>query len=112
MADELPCLRARGREPEPEDHVVEPALEHLDDAVAGAVARRLRLAHVAAELPLAHAVDPLEHLLGAELERERRGPTPAASAVLAGRDRPAPVQAGLAGKTSQALQFKFDAFAA
>src|SRR6185369_6676817 len=65
---QLPRLRPRGRQPEPVDHVVQPALEQLQQRHAGDAARALRRLEVAAELILEHAVDALDLLLFAQLQ--------------------------------------------
>ena len=68
VAHELPRLRARGREAEPVDDVVEPPLEQLQQRLAGDAARAIRHLEVAAELVLEHAVDALDLLLLAQLQ--------------------------------------------
>ena len=68
MAHELPRLRPRRRQAEAVDDVVEPALEQLQQRLAGDAARPLGRLEVAAELILEHAVDALDLLLLAQLQ--------------------------------------------
>src|SRR5690349_4849232 len=84
VPDQLPCLRARRREAEPVDDVVEPPLEKLEERLAGHAARPVRHLEVATELPLEDAVDAPELLLLAQLDRVLRELRPRLP-VLAGR---------------------------
>src|SRR3954464_5343927 len=68
MANQLPRLRAGGREPEAVDHIVETALEQLQQRFAGNPALAIRHFEVAPELVLQHAVNALDLLLFAELQ--------------------------------------------
>src|SRR5688572_19125439 len=68
VAHELARLRSRRREPEPVDDVVEPALEQLQQRLAGDAALTFGRLEVAAELILEHTVDALHLLLFAQLD--------------------------------------------
>src|SRR6185312_3609872 len=68
VADELTRLRARRRQSESVDDVVEPPLEELQQGHAGNAARALGGLEVAAELILEHPVDALHLLLLAQLQ--------------------------------------------
>src|SRR3954463_2672765 len=68
MANQLPRLRAGGREPEAVDHIVETALEQLQQRFAGNPALAIRHFEVAAELVLQHAINALDLLLFAQLQ--------------------------------------------
>ena len=68
VAHELPRLRARGREAEAVDHVVEAPLEQLQQRLAGDAARAVGHLEVAPELVLEHPVDALDLLLLAQLQ--------------------------------------------
>src|SRR5205807_8007312 len=86
VADELSRLRARGRQPEAVDDVVEPSLQQLQQRLAGDAPRPLGRLEVAPELILQHAVDALDLLLLAQLQAvagQLRFPR---LAVLAGRE--------------------------
>src|SRR6185295_11111709 len=84
VVDELARLERRHRELHPVDHGVEPALEQLDEVLAGVAAPARGLGVDLAELPLGDvAVVALELLLGVELEAEI-GRLAAARPVLAG----------------------------
>ncbi len=72
VANELPRLRPRRRQPEAVDDVVEPALEQLEQRHAGNPARALGRLEVPAELILEHAVDALHFLLLAQLQAVTR----------------------------------------
>src|SRR4029453_12940176 len=61
-------LGARGGEAETVDHVVEPALQQLQQRLAGDAAGPVRHLEVAAELVLEHPVDALDLLLFAQLQ--------------------------------------------
>src|SRR6185503_8745284 len=67
MSHQLTRLRPRRREAQAIRHVVEPALEQLQQRLTGNAARPLRLFEVEAELILEHAVDALHLLLLAQL---------------------------------------------
>src|SRR5688500_15769379 len=64
---QLARLGARRRQSEAVGDVVEPALEQLQERLAGDAARPLRLLEVAAELILQHPVDALDLLLLTQL---------------------------------------------
>lgn len=98
-------------EAEAVDDVVEPALQGDQQLVAGAPPAPVGGGDVAAELLLAHPVVALGELLGAQLRAEDRGLVRPSLAVLAGRQRAAPHQGGLAVQGAQALQVQLDAFA-
>ena len=85
VAHELARLRPRGREPEPVDHVVEPALEHLEQQHARDALLPIGRLEVAAELVLEHAVGALDLLLLAQLDAVADHLRLARAAVLAGR---------------------------
>src|SRR5262249_32431377 len=87
VAHELACLAHREGEPEPEAHGVEARLELADEFLAGDAAAAGRPVEVAAELPLADAVDRAELLLLEQphlVLREALAP----ASVLARRIRP------------------------
>src|SRR6185503_4827086 len=67
MSHQLTRLRPRRREAQAIRHVVEPALEQLQQRLTGDAAGPLRLFEVEAELILEHAVDALHLLLLAKL---------------------------------------------
>src|SRR2546423_8943669 len=69
VADELPCLRARGCEAEPVDDVVEPCLEHPEQRLAGHARAARRLLVVRAELLLEQPVVAARLLLLAQLQQ-------------------------------------------
>src|ERR671930_1363270 len=81
---ELARLRARDREAEPVDDVVEPGLEHPQQGLAGDARALRRLRVVGAELVLEQAVVAARLLLLAQLEQVL-GLLDAAAAVLARR---------------------------
>src|SRR6266705_2237979 len=87
VPDELARHVAALGEPGPVDHVVEAALQDLEQHLAGLAALAGRLLVVVVELPLQDAVDPAGLLLLADLEQELAllRPVPA---VLAGRIGP------------------------
>src|SRR5881409_3963300 len=68
MPDELARLRSGRRQSQPVHDVVQPALEKLQQHLAGDAAGPLRRLEVAAELVLEHSVNPLDLLLLAELK--------------------------------------------
>src|SRR3989475_245458 len=102
VTHELPGLGARGGEAEPVDDVVEPALEELEQRLAGHAARPVGEREVAAELRLEHAVDAPQLLLLAQLDRVLAEPR-ARLAVLA-RRIVAPLGGALVGVAALALQ--------
>src|SRR5262245_55344998 len=98
-------------EAHPVDHVVEPALEQLDEVVAGHALPARRLVVVAAELALGDPVDALDLLLLAQLLAVVRPLAPARLAVLTRRIRP-PLVAALVGVAALALEEELHVFAA
>src|SRR5215217_4192983 len=64
---QLPRLRTRGRETEAVDHVVQPALEQLQERLTRDAALPVRRLEVTPELVLQHPVDTLDLLLLTEL---------------------------------------------
>ncbi len=69
VADELPRLRAREREAEAVDDVVEARLEQAEHLLAGAALPARRVEVVLLELALEHAVDATHLLLLAQADR-------------------------------------------
>ena len=113
MRHELTRLPARARQAEPVHHVVEPALEQLEEDVArGGVLAPACLLDVTAELLLTHAVDHLQLLRLAQLGAVDALPGAATVAVLARPQRTAALQRGLAGERALALQPEVGALAA
>src|SRR6185436_7816153 len=110
VGDELPGLGSRCREAEPEDDVVQPGLEPLQEGLAGDAGGPFGLAVVVPELALEHAVDTAHLLLLAKLDAELTH-LAATHAVLAGRGRPALERAFLR-VAARALQEEFGALAA
>src|SRR3954447_16964471 len=110
VADELAGLRARRREAQPVDDVVEPQLEEAEQDLTGDAGAPRRLLVVVAELLLEHAVVPLRLLLLAQL-REVLGLLDPAAAVLAGRVRAA-LDAAFLGQAALALQEELHALSA
>ena len=108
--DELAGLRARRREAEPEDDVVETGLERLQERLAGHAVVGLGLAEVVAELALEDAVHAADLLLLAQLDAVLAH-LAAADAVLAGRRGPA-LERALLGVAARALQEELAALAA
>src|SRR6185312_15463882 len=110
VADELARLRARGREAEPVDDVVEPRLEHPQQLLAGH-ARALRgLGVVGAKLLLEETVVAARLLLLAQLQQVLALLDPAA-AVLPRRIRAA-LDRALLGQTALALEEELHTFTA
>ena len=100
VGHELAGLMDREREPETEDHGVDPGLELLEQLLAGHAHRPVRALVVLAHLPLAHRVDR-PHLLLLDEPRLVLGDPLAATAVhagwvgpLVGRTIGAPTQRG------------------
>src|SRR5882672_3391560 len=85
VPDELAGLGAVVRETEPEDHVVETALQHLQQHLAGHALGARRLLEVVAELALHDAVHAARLLLLAQLRTVVGLLDPAALTVLARR---------------------------
>jgi hypothetical protein len=77
------CARD-GRQAEAVEHVVQAALQQLEQRLAGDAARPVRHLEVAAELVLEHAVDALDLLLLAQLQPVAHDLRLAQLAVLAG----------------------------
>src|SRR5262249_60418661 len=108
MADHLARRSARGAHAQTEPHVVQPALEQLEQIVAGTSALALGEGEVAAELALQHPVDTLGLLLLTQLDaviRELRPGQP----VLARRIVP-PLDGALVAEAPRALEEQLDAF--
>ena len=110
VADELARLRARRREAQPVDDVVEPALEHLQQQLARDALLPVGRLEVAAELVLEHAVGALDLLLLAQLHAVADHLRLARPAVLAGRDV-ALLDRALVRVAALALQEELHAFA-
>src|SRR3954451_9702628 len=110
VAHELASLRARRREPEPVDDVVEPRLQHAEQRFAGDAGRLRRLRVVRAELLFQQAVVAARLLLLAQLQQVL-GLLDAAAAVLARRIR-TPLDRALLGQAALALQEQLHALAA
>src|SRR5690606_6413162 len=92
------------------DHVVEPALQDLEEVLTGLAGLPARLLVVVVELPLEHAVDPAGLLLLPELELVLRLLRPAA-AVLTRRVR-ADLDRALGGLALGALEEELGLLAA
>src|SRR6185369_3216430 len=110
VLDQLPRFGPRRREPHAVDHVVQAALEQLQQGVAGDAARALGHLEVASELVLEQAVHALDLLLLAQLQgifRELRPALP----VLAGRVIAA-LDGALVGVAALAFQEQLEAFPA
>src|ERR1700751_6282695 len=86
VQDQLARLAPRGRKTEPDEHVVEPTLEHPEQVLARDPGLAGRLVVVDPELLLEHAVVALRLLLLAQLDAVLALAL-AAAAVLAGRVR-------------------------
>src|SRR5687768_2611535 len=108
---QLARLGARGRQSEAVGDVVEPALEQLQERLAGDAARPLRLLEVAAELILQHPVDALDLLLLTQLNAVAGELLLARLAVLAGREV-ALLDAALLGVAALPLEEQLHAFTA
>src|SRR5262245_39631597 len=111
VAHELACRRARRREAHAIERVVEPALEELQEHLAGDSMRARRAIEVRGELALEHAIDTAQLLLLAQLRAVFRQLAAAALAVLAGPIGAA-VDGALLGEAAVALQEELGAFAA
>ena len=111
VAHQLARLRPRGREAHAVDGVVEPALQQLQQRLAGDAARAVGLLEVAAELILEHAVDALDLLLLAQLHAVADHLGLARAAVLAGR-HVALLDGALLGVAALALEEQLHALAA
>jgi hypothetical protein len=70
VTQELPGLRSRGCKAEPEDHVVEPALEQREKILTSSALHPARRVHGLGELRLEQSVHSLDLLLFAELHAE------------------------------------------
>src|SRR6185295_9160743 len=110
VGHELAGLCPRAGEAEPEDDVVEPGLEPLEERLAGDAGRAFGLTVVVPELPLEHAIDAADLLLLAQLDAELAH-LAAADAVLAGRGR-TPLEGALLGVAASALQEELGALPA
>ena len=87
MGDELPRHRPGRREAQPEDNVIQPPLQQLQQGLPRDSLGALRQPEVAPELGLQDPVDPLDLLLLTQLQAialDLRAPPP----VLAGRVLP------------------------
>src|SRR4029453_14811796 len=109
VAPHLPRLAAGGRHAEAEDHVVQPALEELEQVLAGDPLLALRAREVAAELRLQHPVDVLGLLLFPELDAVvgQLGP---GQPALAGGVVP-PLDRALLAEAARALEKELDPLA-
>ena len=110
VARELPRLRPRRREPEAIEHVVQAALQQLEQRLAGDAARPVRHLEVAAELVLEHPVDALDLLLLAQLQAVADDLRLAQLAVLA-RRQVALLDRALLGVAALSLEEELHAFA-
>src|ERR671916_1872062 len=102
VQDELTRLAPRAGEAEPHEHVVEPALEHAQQVLAGDAGLAARAVVVVAELLLEHAVVAPRLLLLAQLEAILRLLL-ASAPVLPGRIGAA-LDAALLGQAALALE--------
>jgi hypothetical protein len=94
VRDQLTRHGAGPREAASVDRAVEPALEQLQESVAGHLRPSARHLEEAAELALAHTIDALHLLLLAQLSGEvRRAPTTERATVIAGNLPNAALQA-------------------
>src|SRR5205823_12807956 len=109
VADELPGLGAGIGETEPEDDVVEPLLEELEEVLSSLALRRRAARVVAAELRLEEAVEALYFLFLAQLHAVL-GELGAALSVLPGGIGP-PLDGALVGVAAVALQVHLEIFA-
>src|SRR5215470_3501135 len=109
MPDHLTRLSARGGHAQAEHHIVQPALEQLEQVLPRTPALSLGDGEVAAELALQHPVDALGLLLLAELDAVVRELRPGQS-VLARRIVP-PLNGALVAEAPRALEEQLDAFA-
>src|SRR4051794_9421535 len=110
VAHQLASLRARRREAEPVDDVVQPQLQHPQQVLAGDAAALAGLLVVRAELPLEDAVVAARLLLLAQLQQVLRL-LGAAAAVLARRISP-PFDGALLGQAALALEKQLHVLAA
>src|SRR5215467_11956569 len=108
MPDHLTRLSARGGHAQAEHHIVQPALEQLEQVLPRTPALALGDGEVAAELALQHPVDALGLLLLAELDAVVRELRPGQS-VLARRIVP-PLDGALVAEAPRALEEQLDAF--
>src|SRR3954467_6125035 len=110
VADELAGLPPRGGEPEPPEHVVQPALEEREQVLARDARLARSLVVIDAELLLEDAVVPARLLLLAQLDPVLRLLL-APATVVAGRVGPA-LDAALVRQAALALEEELLAFAA
>jgi hypothetical protein len=110
VAHQLAGLGVIGGEAQPIDHVVQAALQHLQEVLAGDPLHADGLEVVATELPLGEAVDALHLLLLAQLQAVVGDLAPAGLAVLT-RGVRAPLVAALVGVAAVALQEELHVFA-
>src|SRR6266850_2097454 len=103
MADDLPALATREREVDAIQDVVEPALQHLEQHLAGHAMGLGGLREIVSELPLEQTVDLAGLLLLAQLLSVVRFLDPPALAVLPGRVA-ASLDRTLVGETACALE--------
>src|SRR5664279_6606428 len=92
---ELSRVVARGRDAEPEDHVVEPELEDPEEVLAGHARTGLGLLEVVVELALQDAIDAADLLLLAKLEAVV--PDLSAADTVLARRRRTPLEGALLG---------------
>src|SRR5262249_47954624 len=112
VADELARLAPGRGEPEPEDDVVEPPLEALQQRLArGLLATAPRLVDQPPHLLLADPVGDLQFLRLAQLLAVDARLAPAGGAMLTGRLRAAALQRGLAAQLAFALEVEGDPLA-
>src|SRR2546426_6108983 len=103
VTDELAGLRAIARKAEPEHHVVETALQHLQQHFTRHALGAGRLLEIVAELALEHAVHAARLLFLAQLRAVVGLLDPAALAVLAGGIGPA-LHGALVAAAARTLQ--------
>src|ERR1022692_931155 len=110
VAHQLARLGVVGGEPQTVDHVVEPALEELEQVLARHALHPDRLVVVAAELALGQPIESLDLLLLAQLRPVVRQLAPPRLAVLAGRVGATPV-AAFVGVAAVPLEEQLHVFA-
>src|SRR5438270_9304159 len=102
VEDQLARLPARGRETEPDEHIVEPALEHSKEVLAGDAGLTRGLDVVDPELLLEHAVVALGLLLLSQLQAVLA--LALAAAAVVARRVGAPLDAALVGQAALTLE--------
>src|SRR5690348_6427207 len=111
MADELASLRARGRQAEARQHVVEPALHQLHEGLGGRLPAARGLLRVPAQLALADPVVEARLLLLLELQQVH-GARPTRAPTMLPRWKWTPLQGSPSGAPAGAFQAQVDAKAA